>query len=130
MLYLHSLGRSEYMSSRGTARFFYLNKILLYIIYLFLAILFSVSFICSFHVNCWSKKNTKELDRFFSLYFMVIDYKLSFGRRRGISSFLLVLWKNEYFVFLKFKHSLLAVNQSLMFTSSLFITVKRCLMSL
>ena len=41
-LYLHSLGRSEYMSSRGKSRLFYLNKILLYIICLFLAILFSV----------------------------------------------------------------------------------------
>ena len=31
---LHRLGRSEYMSSRGIARLFYLNRTLLYIIYL------------------------------------------------------------------------------------------------
>ena len=49
--------------------------------------------------------------------------------RRGISSFLLGIWKNEYFDFSTFKDSLFAVNQSLMFSSSLFITVKRCLMS-
>ena len=44
-LYLHSLGKSEYMSGRGIARHFYLNKVFLYIIYLFLAILSSVSFV-------------------------------------------------------------------------------------
>ena len=55
---------------------------------------------------------------------------ISFGRRRGISYFLLGLWKNKYFAFSTFKDSLFAVNQSLMFTSSLFTTVKRCLMSL
>ena len=56
---------------------------------MFLAILFSVSFIYSFHVKCWSVKNPKGLDRTlrigpFFLYFIVTDYK--FGRSRIISS--------------------------------------------
>ena len=33
-LYLRSLAMSEYMSSRGIVRLFYLNKVLLYIIHL------------------------------------------------------------------------------------------------
>ena len=58
------------MSSRGIARLSYLNKVLLYIIYLmFLAILFAVSFVCSFHVKRWSNKTPD------SLHFIVIDYK-------------------------------------------------------
>ena len=54
---------------------------------------------------------------------------ISFGRRREIPSILLGLQKNQYFVFSTFEDSLFAVNQSSI-TSSLFTTVKRCLMPL
>ena len=73
-----------------------------------------------------------KLDRFFSLYFIFIDYKCWYTNIiRGISSFLLGLWKHEYFgFFFKFRDSLFAVNKSPWFTSSLFTTVKRSLMFL
>ena len=109
------------MNSRGITRLFYINKVLLYII-LFLAILFSVSFMCSFLVKCWSDKTPRSL--FLLFVFIVIDY-----RQRGISALLRGLWKNENLVFSTFEDSLFAVSQSLMFTSSLFTTVKWCLMS-
>ena len=95
---------------------------------MFLVILFSVSFMSSFHVKCCSNKIPRNLiDSFLCISWLLI---ISFGRRRGTWSFLLGLWKNEYFVFSTYKDSLFAVNQSLMFTSFLFTTVKRCLMSL
>ena len=49
LLVLHhsvfALGRTEYMSSTGIVRFFYLVS----------------SFICFFHVKCWSNKTPKSL---------------------------------------------------------------------
>ena len=45
-------------------------------------------------------------------------------------SFLLGLWTNYCFVFSKFSDSLFTMNESLMFTSSLFTTVKTFLMFL
>ena len=61
---------------------------------IFLAILFSVYLIWSFHVRFSSRKTPKNFidsDRLISL--------LSFRRTKGILSFLLGLWKHEYFVF-------------------------------
>ena len=53
MLYLDSLGMSEYVSSRGIARLFYLHKVLLYIIYL--------SFWELYFHKCWSYKALRNL---------------------------------------------------------------------
>ena len=91
-----------------------------------LAIIFPVRFICFILVKCWSNKTPRSLIDFS----LCISYLLitRFGRPREISSFLLGLWKNEYFVFSTFKLNLFAGGQSLMFTSLSFATVKRCLM--
>ena len=93
---------------------------------MFLAILSSVSFMCSFHVKRWFNKISRDvIDSFLCISYLLI---ISFGRRRGISPFFLGLWKNEYFVFSTFKD--FSVNQSLMFSTSLFTSVKKCFMSL
>ena len=84
---------------------------------MFFAILYSVSFMCSFHVKVWSNETPRNLiDSFLCISWLLI---IGFGRRRGISPFLVGLWKNEYFVFSTFKDSLFAVNQSLMFATVL-----------
>ena len=93
------------MSSRDIARLFYLNKVLIYIIYLCFWRFYFVSFICSIYIKCWSKKFPRNLiDSSLCISYLLI---ISFGMRRGISSFLLGLWKNKYFVFPTFKESLL-----------------------
>ena len=58
---------------------------------MFLAILFAVRLICSFMLSVVPIK----LQGTCISKLLII----SFGRRKGISSFLLGLWKNEYFVF-------------------------------
>ena len=80
-----------------------------------LAILFSLSFMCSFHVKYWSNKTPRNLIDS-SLYISLLLI-ISLGRRRRISPFLPGLWKNKYFVFPTFKDRLFVVNQS--FTSLL-----------
>ena len=79
---------------------------------------------CYFHLKCWSNKTPKNLIN--SSLFISLSLIIIFGRQRGILYFLPGLWKNEYFVFSTFKDSLFAINKSLMFTSSLVTTVKRC----
>ena len=78
---------------------------------MFLAVLFSVSFMCPFHVKCWSNKTLRNLVDSFNCISQLLV--LSFDRWTEIAY-----------------NSLFAVNQSLIFTSSLFTTVKMCLMSL
>ena len=88
-----------------------------------LAILFSISFMCSFQVECWSNKTLRNLiDSSICISWLLI---ISFDRQTRVLSVLLGLWKNQYFIFSIFKESLFAVNQS-----SLITTVKKCLMSL
>ena len=91
-----------------------------------LANIFLVHFMCSIVVKCWSNKTPRSLIDFSLCISQLLIIR--FGRRREISSFLLGLLKNQCFVFSTFKLNLFAVNQSLMFTSLSFTTVKRCLM--
>ena len=94
---------------------------------IFLAILFSLCFMWSY-VNCWPNKTPKNLtDSSLCISQWLI---ISFGWWKEILTFLLGLWKNEYFVLTVFKDSLFTVNQSLTFNRLLFTTVKKCLMSL
>ena len=50
-------------------------------------------------------RNFKHSDRSISLLFI-----FNFGKRSGISSLLLGLWKNDYFVLLTFSDSLFEIN--------------------
>ena len=91
-----------------------------------LAIIFQVHFMCSFLVKCSSNKTPRSLIDFsLCISWLLI---ISFGRQGEISSFLLGLLKNEYFLFSTFKLNSFSVKQYLMFSSLLFATVKRCLM--
>ena len=93
---------------------------------MFLVILFSVIFMCSFHVKCWSNKTLRNLiDSSLCISWLLF---ISFGRQRGTSCFLPMLWLS-FFTHLKIV-SILVVNQSLIFFSSVLKTVIRCLMYL
>ena len=74
------------------------------------------------------KQNPNELDRFFSLCFIVIDYRFWYVKVDIV--FLTWLMENDHFVFSTFKDSWFAVNQYLMFTCPLFTIVKRYFLSL
>ena len=63
---------------------------------------------CSFQHRFSSSntpRNFKHSDRSISLLFI-----FNFGKRSEISSHLLGLWKNEYFVLLTFSDSLFEIN--------------------
>ena len=92
---------------------------------MFLVVLFSVRFMCSFHVKCCCNRAPRNLIDS-SVCISELFQTIRFGRQRGVSSFLLGIWNIEYFVFSKFKDSLFAMNQSLMFYSSIFPTVAKC----
>ena len=89
------------MSSTATATLFYLVS----------------SFICFFHVRCWSNKTPRsQIDFPIVFVFHVIDYNFQ-QAKRDIVFLILGLLKNKYFIFSTFKDKFIAVNQSLMFTS-------------
>ena len=88
------------MSSRGIARLFYWNKVLLYVIYLYFW-KFYFQYVLRL-LSMLSVGLTKPqwtwwvlLFVFFSYWFKHDLHVISFGRRREISSFLLALWKNS-----------------------------------
>ena len=80
--------------------------------------LFSISFLCFFHVKCSSSitpRNFKE----FSLS-MMLPCSCKEGNFKGIFSSSVSLWKNIYFVFCTFRNRLIAKNQLLIWLSSWF----------
>ena len=100
----------------------------LYISPIFLAILFSVNFKCSFHDKFSSNRIPSNfIDDCLFITWLIIK---GFGNRSGKSSLLLALLKIENFVFLTFKESLFEINQSSIFYTSLFTIEKKTLMSL
>ena len=74
--------------------------------------------IWTFHVKFSSRKTPKNFmdsDCLISLLHI-----FSFGRTDGILSYLLGLWKkNEYFIFVTFKNSLLGINYWLIVCNSM-----------
>ena len=57
------------------------------------------------------------------------EFFLNRGNFSGMSSFLLVLWKNEYFAFVTLRESLLARKNWLILLNSLFTVAKSTGMS-
>ena len=109
--------------SRSIARLFYLNKVFLYIIYLCFWHFFSVNFMCPFYVKYWSNKTPRNLiDSFLYISLLFI---IRFDRWTGMSSFLLAYWRMNILIFPHLKIAYLQWTNHLMFTSSLFTTVKR-----
>ena len=101
MLNRHNLSTCEYRHSIMTINF----------PYLFFEILFSVHLMWSLHER-FSSNNTpwNLIDEILSIFQLFI---WSLGNFSDMSPFLLVLWKNEYFVFVTLRESLLARNHSL-----------------
>ena len=64
-----------------------------------------------FPVQVFIQQYSEKLNKFFPLNNIITDSQLWYiSYIRGISSFLLGLWKKEYFTFLAFKESLFEVN--------------------
>ena len=119
-LYWHSLCTFVYMSNRELVRHSFLKKgLALWRSPRFFAFLFSVYLICSFQFTFSTSSTPRNLiNSCLSMIWLLI---VNFGSIRGMSCFLLGLWKKEYFDFLAFKESLLEVNYWLILANSSFI---------
>ena len=94
----------------------------------FLVILFSLYLMCSFLLKHSFNKSTKNvIDSVYSISWLFI---ISFGKRSGMFSFWMGLWKNEYLGFLMFSESLFETNHWLMFSNSWFTIWNKYLISL